>query len=52
MTQIDINMDDDVIKHAKPVYLKLTDNKELSKCLHGKTLNGNERFNLLIWEHT
>ena len=41
---------EDVIKHAEPVYLKLTDEKELSKCLHRKTKNANESFNSLIWE--
>ena len=34
----------------KPEYIKLTDENELAKCLHGQTQNANESFNALIWE--
>ena len=30
--------------------MKLTDETELSKCLHGQTQNANESFNSLNWE--
>lgn len=42
--------DPEVIKHVKVEYMKLTDEKELAKCMHGKTQNANESFNSLIWE--
>ena len=32
----------------KPVFLDLTDDRLLSKCLHGKTQNNNEAFNSAI----
>ena len=41
---------EDGIKHVKPEYVKLTNETELLKCLHGKTQNANESFNSLIWE--
>ena len=31
-------------------YAKLTDEKELTKCLHGQTQNAKESFNSLNWE--
>ena len=40
----------EVIKHVKSEYFKFTDEKELAKCMHGKTQNANESFNSLIWE--
>ena len=39
-----------MIKYVKTEYEKLTDEKELTKCLHGQTQNANESFNSLIWE--
>ena len=39
---------EDVILHVKPEYIKLTDENELAKCLHGQTQNANESFNALI----
>ena len=41
---------DNVIKHVKAEYAKLTDESELAKCLHGQTQNANESFNSLRWE--
>ena len=35
---------------VKPEYIKLTDETEMSKCLHGQIRNANESFNALIWE--
>ena len=40
----------EIIKHVKLEYVELTDEAELSKCLHGQTQNANESFNALIWE--
>jgi len=40
----------EVINQVKGEYEKLTDEKELAKCLHGLTQNANESFNSLIWE--
>ena len=34
----------------KPVFLDLTDDRPLSKCLHGKTQNNNEAINSVIWK--
>ena len=38
---------DEVINYVKPEYAKLTNEDELSRCLHGKTQNDNESFNAL-----
>ena len=36
----------------RPVFISLSDEKLLSKCLHGKTQNNNESLNgLLMWKH-
>lgn len=40
----------DVLEAIKPIYRDLSDNKLLSRCLHGKTQNVNECFNHVIWE--
>ena len=34
----------------RPVFISLSDEKLLSKCLHGKTQNNNESLNGLIWK--
>ena len=34
----------------KPVFLNLSDDRLLSKCLHGKTQNINEAINSVIWK--
>jgi len=39
----------EIIKHVKPIFVALADDKLLSKCLHGKTQNQNESFNGMIW---
>ena len=38
-----------VIKELKPIYVELSDDKLLSKCLDGKTQNQNESFNGCVW---
>ena len=40
----------DIIHKLRPVYVELTQEKELQKCLHGKTQNANESFNAKIWD--
>ena len=39
-----IGLPSEIIKHAKEVFDGLSDNKLLTKCLHGKTQNQNEAF--------
>ena len=34
----------------KPIFEEFTADKQLVKCLHGKTQNANESFNATIWE--
>lgn len=38
-----------VVKSLKNVFIDLSDDKLLKKCLHGKTQNANESFNGMIW---
>ncbi|EDO33469.1 predicted protein [Nematostella vectensis] len=40
----------DIIALMKPIYLRLSDDELLKKCLHGKTQNQNESFNAMIWQ--
>lgn len=40
----------EVIKDCRMVYVKLTSDAELSKCLHGQTQNANESFHSMIWQ--
>ena len=42
---------DILVKHVKPIFVSLADEKLLKKCLHGKTQNQNESFNGMIWNH-
>ena len=34
----------------RPIFLDLSDENHLSKCLHGKTQNNNESINNVIWK--
>ncbi|GFY21117.1 CCHC-type domain-containing protein [Trichonephila clavipes] len=38
-----------IINKIKPTYLQLCDQNLLRKCLHGKTQNANEAFNVCLW---
>ena len=38
-------LESEVVRYVKEEYEKLTDEKELAKCLHGLTQNANESFN-------
>ena len=40
----------DIVFKLRPIYAELSDEKLLSKCLHGLTQNHNESFNGTIWE--
>jgi hypothetical protein len=39
-----------VIALMKPIYIRLSDDNLLNKCLHGKTQNQNESFNGMVWQ--
>ena len=39
-----------VITHVKPIFLEVSEDSLLQKCLHGKTQNQNESFNGVIWQ--
>ena len=38
------------IHYLRPIFLELSKDTELEKCLDGKTQNANESFNGRIWE--
>ena len=40
---------EEVIKHAKPLLVELTDDDLLEKCAYGKTQNQNESLNAMVW---
>ena len=40
----------EVVIELLPMYIELSSDELLSKCLHGKTQNQNESFNATIWE--
>ena len=39
-----------VILHVKPIFVNLSEDALLEKCLYGKTQNQNESFNGMIWQ--
>ena len=39
-----------VLKEVKPVYARLSEDRLLEQCLHGKTQNQNESLNAMIWD--
>ena len=39
-----------VVSHLKPIYIDLSQEEVLKKCLHGKTQNQNESFNGMRWQ--
>ena len=39
-----------VILHVKPIFVELSEDALLEKCLHGETQNQNESFNGIIWQ--
>ena len=45
-----INIAEDVYDLVRPVWLRLSENALLEKCLHGRTQNVNEAFNALVWQ--
>ena len=40
----------DIVYKIQPIYQALSQDSELSKCLHSKTQNCNESFNAIIWD--
>ena len=45
-----INISEPIYKLIRPLWLKLSDNMLLEKCLHGRTQNVNEAFNAFVWK--
>ena len=43
-----INIAEDVYEKIRPVWLRLSENDLLEKCLHGRTQNVNEAFNTFV----
>ena len=43
-----INISEPIYKLIRPLWLKLSDNMLLEKCLHGRTQNINEAFNAFV----
>ena len=41
----------DIIYKIRPIFLELSKDSELEKCLHSKTQNANESFSGTIWEY-
>ena len=39
-----------IYKLIRPLWLRLSDNELLEKCLHGRTQNVNEAFNAFVWK--
>ena len=40
----------DIVLKIRPIFEDLSCDKQLEKCLHGKTHNANESFNGTIWD--
>ena len=45
-----IHIAGDVYEKIRPVWLSLSENDRLERCLHGRTQNVNETFNALVWQ--
>ena len=45
-----INIAGEVYEKIRPVWLRLSENDLLDKCLQGRTQNVNEVFNALVWQ--
>ena len=45
-----INIAREVYEKIRPVWLRLSVNDLLEKCLHGRTQNVNEAFNAVVWQ--
>ena len=44
-----INLPQNIHKIIEPIFMDLSKDEILKKCLHGKTQNPNEAFNNIIW---
>ena len=45
-----INISEPIYNLIQPLWLRLSDNALLGKCLHGRTQNVNEAFNAFVWK--
>ena len=45
-----INIAEDIYEKVRSVWLRLSENDLLEKCLHGLTQNVNEAFNASVWQ--
>ena len=45
-----INIAEPIYQLIRPLWLRLSDNELLEKCLHGRTQNFNEAFNAFVWK--
>ena len=45
-----INISEPIYKLIRPLWLRLSSDDILKKCLHGRTQNVNEAFNQLVWK--
>ena len=39
-----------VVSHLKPIYIDVSQEELLKKCIHGKAQNQNESFNGMVWQ--
>ena len=44
-----INISEEVYDIIRPIWMRLSDNKLLEICLHGRTQNVNEAFNVFVY---
>ena len=47
-----INISEPIYQLIRPLWLRLSKNSLLEKCLHGRTQNVNEAFNAFVWERS
>ena len=45
-----INISEEIYQKIRPLWLRLSDDKLLEKCMHGRTQNVNEAFNAFVWK--
>ena len=47
-----INISEPIYQLIRPLWLRLSENSLLGKCIHGRTQNVNEAFNAFVWKRT
>ena len=45
-----MNISENIYQLIRPLWLRLSDNGLIEKCLHGRTQNVNEAFNAYVWK--